>query len=189
MARASALIALGGNLPLADLTVAETLQNAIQVLQDRLGTAPQQSRMFRNPAYPAGSGPDYTNAAVRVTCPYGLTAANLLAILHQIEADHGRQRQARWAGRTLDMDLLALGDLILPDAATQALWRNLPAAEQGASAPDQLILPHPRLQDRAFVLVPLADIAPDWCHPVLGLTVTEMLRALPRDQVDSVIAL
>ena len=58
--------------------------------------------------------------------------------------------------------------------------------DQMKHAPDQLVLPHPRLQDRAFVLVPLADIAPDWMHPVLGLSVLQMLDALPKEDKDSV---
>ena len=81
--------------------------------------------------------------------------------------------------RTLDLDLIALGDLVLPDPATHAAWRALPPDLQKMRAPDALILPHPRVQDRAFVLVPLADVAPDWTHPVLGLTVTAMLAARP----------
>jgi 2-amino-4-hydroxy-6-hydroxymethyldihydropteridine diphosphokinase len=83
--------------------------------------------------------------------------------------------------RTLDLDLLALGDSVLPDAAVQDRWRNLPAADQARIAPDQLILPHPRMQDRAFVLIPLADVAPDWCHPLLGLTVAQMVSCLPAE--------
>jgi 2-amino-4-hydroxy-6-hydroxymethyldihydropteridine diphosphokinase len=81
--------------------------------------------------------------------------------------------------RTLDLDLLALGDSVLPDAATQEHWRNLPLADQKRLAPDGLILPHPRLQDRAFVLVPLADVAPDWRHPLTGQTVAAMTASLP----------
>ena len=62
----------------------------------------------------------------------------------------------------------------------------MPADRQKTEAPEELILPHPRLQDRAFVLVPMADVAPDWRHPVLGETVTEMVAALPSEDVASV---
>lgn len=90
----------------------------------------------------------------------------------------GRERGTRWGQRTLDLDLLAMGDLVLPDAQVYAHWRDLPLEDQARRAPEQLILPHPRLQDRAFVLVPLSDVAPDWRHPVLGRTVLEMRDAL-----------
>lgn len=91
--------------------------------------------------------------------------------------------------RTLDLDLIALGDAVLPDAATQAQWRGLDPEAQRRLAPDRLILPHPRLQDRSFVLVPLADVAPDWRHPVLGLTVREMLAARPVAERSEVVPL
>ena len=68
-------------------------------------------------------------------------------------------------------------------------WMTLSAENQKQKWPDQLILPHPRLQDRAFVLVPLADVAPDWVHPVLGRTVLEMRDALPAEDLDQIVPL
>lgn len=68
---------------------------------------------------------------------------------------------------------------MLPDSATFEEWHGLSPREQAEATPDQLILPHPRLQDRAFVLVPLADVAPDWVHPILGKSVARMLADLP----------
>lgn len=114
-----------------------------------------------------------------------LSAIDLLAALHDIEARFGRERTERWGPRTLDLDLIAYDDLILPDATTQARWRMLHPSRQMIDCPDQLILPHPRMQDRAFVLVPLMDIAPDWRHPAIGLTVAQMLARLPQADIDA----
>ena len=135
------------------------------------------SRLYRTPAWPAGSGPDFVNAAASV--PAAGSADRFMRALHRIEAEFGRRRERRWAARTLDLDLIAWGDLVAPDAATQSRWRRLPHERQQTDAPEQLILPHPRLQERAFVLVPLAAVAPDWRHPVIGKTVVEMLGDLP----------
>lgn len=175
----TALIALGANLPFEDKLPDQTLRLAIKAFSDVGLSAPTVSRFFATPCFPAGVGPDYVNAAALLEVDQSLTAQELLARLHQIEAMFGRKRAQRWGMRTLDIDLLALGDLVLPDVATQAHWRSLDAALQAHQTPDCLILPHPRLQDRAFVLLPLADVAPDWCHPLLKLSVLQMLAALP----------
>ena len=101
----------------------------------------------------------------------------------------GRQRVVRWGQRTLDLDLLAYGDEVAPDLAGYLQWRDLPLEAQSSAAPDQLILPHPRLQDRAFVLVPMADIVPDWRHPVTGHSTTRMLNDLDANDVAQILPL
>jgi 2-amino-4-hydroxy-6-hydroxymethyldihydropteridine diphosphokinase len=182
-----ALVALGANLPDGTQSCGETLRAALAALA-ACGLVPQSvSRLYRTPAVPAGSGPDYVNAAARMRWPG--SAADALAALHAVEARFGRTRTARWASRTLDLDLLALGAQVLPDAETQTRWRRLDPALQRQRAPDRLILPHPRMQDRAFVLIPLAEVAPDWRHPLLGLTVVQMRDALPPGAAGGIAAL
>ena len=178
------LIALGGNLPSDAGQPAQTLVAALSDIAAAGVTVRAVSRFYDTPCFPPGAGPDYVNAAAHLRCDLDATA--LLALLHRIEARFGRQRVQRWGMRTLDLDLLAAGDLVLPDAATQAAWRDLPPAAQTQTTPDRLILPHPRLQDRAFVLVPLADIAPAWVHPLTGQSVAQMCAALPAAARDAV---
>lgn len=176
---APVLVALGANLPFGGESPAETLRQALQAIAKEGLTVLAVSPFYATPCFPAGSGPDYVNAAAVLAGNDESDATSLLAILHAVENQFGRVRNKRWGMRTLDLDLLALGDSVMPDPATQDSWRLLPAEAQVRATPDQLILPHPRLQDRAFVLVPLADVAPDWVHPRTGASVAEMLAALP----------
>jgi len=142
------------------------------------------SRIFATPCFPEGSGPDYVNAAAMVS---GIADAHaVLKALNVIEMEFGRRRETRWGRRTLDLDLIAFGDLVLPDPDTFRRWRDLSPEIQKIRVPDDLVLPHPRLQDRAFVLAPLLEIAPDWKHPLTGLTVAKMYDALPRDEIAAV---
>jgi 2-amino-4-hydroxy-6-hydroxymethyldihydropteridine diphosphokinase len=172
----SMLLALGANLTSNVGAPEITLRAALELLKIHGAVIRAISEFYSTPAFPTGNGPDYVNAAARITAPW--SAAQTLAICHEIEAELGRSRTVRWGQRTLDLDLLAAGDQVLPDLQTHARWSNLPLEGQMAQVPDALILPHPRLQDRAFVLVPLADVAPDWVHPVLGKSVLQMRDAL-----------
>ncbi|HEU0222389.1 MAG TPA: 2-amino-4-hydroxy-6-hydroxymethyldihydropteridine diphosphokinase [Paracoccaceae bacterium] len=179
-------IALGANLPSASGTPQRTLENALLFLEAETIHVVRASPWYRNPAYPPGSGPDFVNGVVRAETALGAEA--VLAALHRVEARLGRQRAQRWAPRAIDLDLLAWNDAVQPDRTTLARLMALgPARAKAEPPPGGLVLPHPRLQERAFVLVPLAAIEPDWRHPVTGQGVAEMLAALPREDVAAMV--
>ena len=141
-AAVTAYIALGANL--GDRHAA--LQQALQALRAMAGSgALRSSRFYRSAPVDAG-GPDYLNAVAELTTP--LTAPDLLRALQALENAAGRQRPYRNAPRTLDLDLLLYGDARIDSA--------------------QLTVPHPRMWERAFVLVPLAELAPH-CVPEAAL--------------------
>jgi len=179
-ATSQALIALGANLPGPTSAPAATLRRSLDLISKAIEDRILASRLFCSPAFPPGAGPDYLNAAAIFRWSGGPDA--LLALLNRVEQSLGRTRGARWEARIIDLDLIALGDAVRPDAKTQRHWADLPLARASVETPDRLILPHPRMGERSFVLVPLADIAPDWQHPLTGLSVTAMLAARPASE-------
>jgi 2-amino-4-hydroxy-6-hydroxymethyldihydropteridine diphosphokinase len=175
------VIAIGANLVSEVGDPIQTITCAISALREyglRLGAV---SRFFTTPCFPAGAGPDYVNAAAVMKSE--LPTQEILAALHAVEARFGRIRDERWAGRTLDLDLILSGDRILPDTEVVRGWIDMPLEEQMRSVPSEPILPHPRVQDRAFVLVPVVDVAAKWVHPVLGVTMAELMDRLPQDEI------
>lgn len=155
------LIGLGANLPSAVGPPAATLEAALGRLAAAGVITLKRSRWFRSRPVPPSDQPWFVNGVASVAT--ALDPAALLALLHGIEAEFGRVRDAPNAARTLDLDLLAYGDRV-----------EAPAPGTGTGP----ILPHPRLAERAFVLLPLADVAPSWYHPATGRPLSELLRAL-----------
>lgn len=158
----SAFIGLGGNEGQPELTLVTAIE--------RIATLPSTTLKATSPAYwtpawgVAEPQPDYLNAVILIETD--LSAHELLMALQVIEHDLGRVRsERRYAARTLDLDVLVYGDEIIED--------------------EVLSVPHPRLSERGFVLLPLHDIAPDWDIPTLD-RVDALLEALEPDALDGI---
>lgn len=175
----SCLVAMGSNQEWMGVNPADILGWALKRIRRSEFFITKVSRFYKTPCFPSGAGPDYVNACIMIRTNH--SPYDTLSALHAIEAEAGRERIQRWGMRTLDLDLLSYGEEVLPDHEAYAHWRDLDVVDQVQAAPDRLILPHPRIQDRAFVLGPLCDIVPEWEHPVSGKTVREMFQGLPAE--------
>ena len=155
------LIGLGANLPHPRFGPPRaTLEAALRRLQAAGVTLLGRSPWYETAPQPPSDQPNYVNGVAAVATDLGPEA--LLQLLHAVEAAFGRVRRVRNAARAIDLDLLAYDDRVI-------------------ARPD-LVLPHPRLAERAFVLLPLADLAPGWRHPVSGRSVEALIAALPEGQ-------
>ena len=180
-------IALGGNLPFGNRTPEQNITRALHLCAQEGLHVLRVSSIWRTPCFPAGAGPDFANAAAVVQ--YDGTPHELLSLCHRVERSFGRTRDARWSARTLDVDLLYIEGVISPDPATLTRWIETPNEVAAQPIPEEMLLPHPRIQDRGFVLVPLEEVAPDWTHPILGWTVSEMKNRLPEAEIAAIQAI
>ena len=157
------LVAIGANLPdqhgalplVTCKAAAEALRSA-----ERLRVV-GVSRWYATAPVPPSGQPDFVNGVVRLEGE--ADPADLLAWLHTIEARAGRVRGVANAARVLDLDVIDVGGMV-------------------RDAPDP-VLPHRRAHERAFVLRPLADVAPGWLHPRLGVSVEALLAGISQDGV------
>src|SRR5262245_5897128 len=161
------LLALGANLsgpagpPLAQCN------SALIALERRGIHVVRRSRWYDAPAFPPSDQPHYVNGVACVES--GFSPEQLLSEMQAVEQSLGRLRSVPNAARTLDLDLIDYNGLVRP----------------GPVAP---VLPHPRMAGRAFVLLPLRDVAPNWRHPVTGKTIAALIQALPADHGATVLA-
>nr|WP_298795236.1 2-amino-4-hydroxy-6-hydroxymethyldihydropteridine diphosphokinase [uncultured Acetobacter sp.] len=147
-------IAIGANLPYAGQAALETCRQVVAALQDIPGLSVDAvSGWYESAPVPPSGQPPYINGMARGSATMGPEA--LLEALQAIETRFGRQRSIPNAARTLDLDLIMFGSVCQTDS--------------------HLTLPHPRAHERAFVLLPLHDVAPEWVHPSSGKALTDLL--------------
>jgi 2-amino-4-hydroxy-6-hydroxymethyldihydropteridine diphosphokinase len=140
----------------------QALEAAFAELGRRGGSVIRVSPWYRTAPVPVSDQPWYVNAVAEVVTK--LAPDRLLLALHEVEQAFGRVRTVANAARMIDLDLLDF------------------QGKTAAGGPGRAILPHPRMAARAFVLRPLADLVPDWRHPVTGTPIRDLLAALPADQ-------
>lgn len=156
------LVAIGSNLPHPEFgSPLAICDAAVSAIENGRCSVLKQSRWFRSKAVPASDQPDFINGVVSVET--AMAPAEFMIFLHGIEERFDRRRSVSNAARTLDIDLLTFDKIV----------------NKGPVSP---VLPHPRMSGRAFVLLPLRDIAPDWTHPDSGDALSVLIAALPADQ-------
>ncbi len=182
-------IALGSNMPRDRQTPADVISHALWHFAGEGLEILQQSEFYRIPAHPPGSTPDLISAAVHVRSDK--SPDGIIECLARIEAALGRPVRNGTDRYTIDLELVAAVALVLPDEITvrEAMSMEPEPDMLGIAPKGGTVLPHPRLHVRPDVLVPLAAIAPDWRHPVIGASPEEMLSGLDRNAVVSVEAL
>ncbi len=136
------------------------LESALDNLVERSVAVVRRSSFYLTEPVGGPPQPWFVNAVVGVS--FGGAPMELLRVCQSVEELHGRRRLVANGPRTLDIDLLLFGGTILKSS--------------------ELTVPHPRLHERRFVLVPMVEIAPTVRHPILGLTMKELLARLPEDE-------
>ncbi|MDK2846200.1 MAG: 2-amino-4-hydroxy-6-hydroxymethyldihydropteridine diphosphokinase [Synergistales bacterium] len=152
-----AAIALGSNI--GDRL--GTMRQAVMLLEERSLRISASSDVFETPPWGMENQPRFLNACVLAETD--ILPRALLELLLNIESDLGRIRRYKWGPREIDLDLLFYDDQVFNESG--------------------LVLPHPQMHRRVFVLVPLVQIAPDWRHPVLGKSIRELAGSMDASSI------
>ncbi|MCP5081739.1 MAG: 2-amino-4-hydroxy-6-hydroxymethyldihydropteridine diphosphokinase [Alphaproteobacteria bacterium] len=172
------LLGLGSNLSGPWGTPLETLRCALREMQTNGIAVVKRSKAYSTCAYGVGGQPDYVNAVVSIDCIAPPEA--LLIRLHRLEKFAARARGERWGARTLDIDLLDWHGRVIGSSKERG-----GRTELGFKP---LSLPHPGIVNRPFVIVPLAEIAPGWHHPVNGKTAKSLARNIACDRAGGILS-
>ena len=148
---------------------ADVLDAALLLMERKSIKITARSAWYSSEPVPISDQNWFVNGIVCVRCSY--EPEELLSLLHDIEGEMGRVRKIHWGERLIDLDLISYGQNVLPSKKKWSPERQLTS----------LVLPHPLMHQRHFVLRPLKDIAPNWEHPILKKTVSEMLLRTPPD--------
>ncbi len=176
-------LALGSNLPYGDIGPMQVIEDAIIALQDAGLDQANVSGFYRTEPVPKSDQPDFINCAV--TGKISHKALKMLDICQSVEQSFGRDRSTRWGARTLDIDIINYDNQTYPSIE---VWRAVAENMDANTEMPKLVLPHPFMHQRAFVLKPLCDLAPGWRHPVYSRTAADLLSQQPEQDRASVVA-
>ena len=146
-----------------------SLKAAVETLKEKGIEVTHQSSWYRTEPVPISDQPWFVNAVLAVSTE--LKMLELLQLLHSVEQKFGRVREVKWEARVLDLDLLAYNGEVS---------ENQDQTKAG-------VVPHPHMHERGFVLAPLCEICPRWCHPVSGRTATELFDAIKDSQTFEIV--
>ena len=179
------VVVLGSNLPSEFGDSFETLKKCIYEIKTYFPIKSLlESNWYISSSFLDEKEPRYVNVGILLKT--NLKPIGLLNYTSGLEKKYGRKRERRWEPRTCDIDILFCDQLILPNKSHFEKWLKLDFSDQIKLSPNELILPHPRLQDRTFFLKPLIDLQPDWIHPFLGMKAKEMLDSLPPNELQNI---
>lgn len=158
------ILAFGSNLPFKNNSPQDNIEKAYEVLSKNGIKILNKSSIYRSEAYPNKNDPEFCNSVVSVDTD--LEPNVLLKIILKIEESFDRKRYVKNSPRTLDIDIICFDDIVLNEK--------------------NLIIPHPEMQNRLFVLLPIQEINKNWLHPVLSKSVTNIIKEFDQKALNTV---